>query len=248
MKNALVVLSGGQDSTVCALYAKQNYDSVHAITFNYGQKHSREIESAKKVAELVGVASHEIVTFPAGILRGTSPLVNADSKLGQYNRLADLPGGIEPTFVPSRNILFLTVASNRAAILEADILTGVCEADFGGYPDCRSAFITVMEEALNEGIYGGESRLRIVTPLMFLTKADTVNLGASFGEEGALALSYSHTCYAGQYPPCGKCHACLIRARGFAEAGVPDPLIMRAIAEGLLPDTYPLSGLVETNG
>lgn len=240
---AVVVLSGGQDSTTC-LYAaiEQGYE-VHAVTFDYGQRHRVEIESAKLIAQLAGVASHEILQL-GPILKGTSPLVS-DEPLEQYADHASLPGGLEKTFVPMRNQLFLTIAANRAYVLNCrDMFTGVCEEDYGGYPDCRRYFVNMFEAACNAGTFTGEPgtipSLRVHTPLMRLTKAASVRLALELpGCYGALA--YSHTSYDGQYPPTGHDHATLLRAKGFEEAGVPDPLILRALIEGVLPE-YPTGG------
>lgn len=224
MKKALVILSGGQDSTTCLAVAKQQFEEVHAITFDYGQKHSIEIESAKKVAELMGVASHEIVTL-GKILKGRSPLVS-DEELGKYESVADLPGGIEPTFVPARNLLFLTIAANRAAVLETDTLyTGLCEEDFGGYPDCRRVFADAMEVALGQGIYGEDNGFKIVTPLMSLSKAESILLAVEIlGDEFEAVFEHTHTCYDGVKGGCGNCHACHLRDRGFHELGLADPI------------------------
>ena len=222
----LVVLSGGQDSTTCLYWAKEKYDEVHAITFDYGQKHLIEIAASKRIVELAGVESHHLVAV-GPILGGTSPLTDHSLKVGQYKDVESLPGGIEATFVPARNILFLTIAANRASCLGIrDIVTGVCEEDFGGYPDCRRDFIDAMEKALGEGIYGIPHAIQIHTPLMFLSKKESVDMANSL--DGCLkALAFSHTCYNGDYPPCGSCHACLLRAKGFDEAGVYDPLEAR---------------------
>ena len=153
-EKALVVLSGGQDSTTCLFWAIKEYgvENVHAITFNYGQRHVREIEAATKIAQLAGVADrHEVCTL-GDILRSTSPLVSG-SELEQYADHQSLPGGLEATFVPMRNTLFLTIAANRAYELRAfNIVTGVCEEDFGGYPDCRQVFIEALEDAFNHSI------------------------------------------------------------------------------------------------
>lgn len=228
MDKCLVILSGGQDSTTCLFWAKHvlGKKEIHAVTFDYDQKHAIEIESAKKVAEVAGVASHVIITV-GPVLRGTSPLVNPKEEVGTYESTEKLPGGVEPTFIPGRNILFLTLASNLAASLNTDeIVIGVCEEDFGGYFDCRREFIDSMEKSLSQGIYGVDNRFRIHTPLMNLTKRQTVELAVSM--EGCMgALAYSHTCYKGMSPPCGHCHACLLRARGFKEAGVDDPILKK---------------------
>lgn len=243
MERALLILSGGQDSTTCGFWAKQQgCQEIHAVTFNYNQKHSREIESAIKIAELLGVASHEVIEM-GPVLKGTSPLVNSDEDLEQYENYGVLPGGLEKTFVPARNLLFLTVAANRAYCLGiSDIITGVCQEDFGGYPDCRRVFIDAVEVALDNGMFTGKDgapdRATIHTPLMFLTKKESVDLAMTLPGCYA-ALAHSHTSYDGAYPPTGNDHATLLRAKGFDEALTPDPLVLRANKEGLMtiPDS-----------
>ncbi len=240
---ALVVLSGGQDSTTCLKWAQNRYDEVHAITFDYGQRHAIELESAVKIAQLAGVESHEVVHLPESILAGTSPLVNADSEVEAYSSEADIPKGVAKTFVPVRNQFFLTLAANRAFVIGATaIVTGVCETDYSGYPDCRRDFIDSLEHSLNLGTFTGEGWLNqpisIETPLMYINKAQSVDLA---WEEGAYPyLAFSHTAYDGSYPPKGTDAASIMRARGFLEAGVPDPLIIRAFNTSVLasyPDT-----------
>lgn len=232
---ALVVLSGGQDSTTCLHWAlQQGFDEVQAVAFDYGQKHVIELESARKVASDANVTL-EVVDVK-GILLGTSPLVS-DAELEQYED-GELPGGLEKTFVPMRNQLFLTLAANRAYVIGAtNLVTGVCQADSGGYPDCRQNFITTLQNAINLGTFTGEpgtvSPLKIHTPLMDLTKAQSIDLALRIkGAYGALA--YSHTAYDGAYPPLGFDHATVLRAQGFEEAGVADPLILRAANEALM--------------
>ena len=235
---AVVVFSGGQDSTTCLYWAIQQGFDVVALTINYGQRHAREIESALFIAELAGV-KHEVLDV-GPILKGTSPLVS-DAKLEQYKDHFSLPGGLEKTFVPMRNQFFLTLAANRAYVLgSSTLITGVCEEDFGGYPDCRRDFIDSLERTCNFGTFTNEPDtlppLRILTPLMHLTKAQTVDLALTL--PGCYrALGHSHTAYDGSYPPVGKDHATLLRAKGFEEAGVPDPLVIRATMEGLM--TFP---------
>lgn len=240
---ALVILSGGQDSTTCLYWAiAQGYD-VHTITFDYGQKHKREIVSAIDIVCMSDVQSHEIVKLGDNILAGTSPLVNKNVELEQYADHQSLPGGLEKTFVPMRNQLFLTIAANRAYVMGCNVLvTGVCQEDSGGYPDCRATFINALQDAINYGTFTGEAGtlppMRILTPLMYLTKAESVKLAITL--PGCMeALAYSHTSYDGAYPPVGHDHATLLRAKGFEEAGVADPLVIRAWREGLmdLPDT-----------
>jgi 7-cyano-7-deazaguanine synthase len=222
--NALVILSGGQDSTLCAAIACREFDAVHAITFDYQQRHGIELESATAVAKVLNLASHEIISL-GPVLKGTSPLVS-DATLGQYTSAAELPEGVEPTFVPGRNILFLTIAANRAYCLHTqDIFIGVCEADFAGYWDCRMRFTDAMAIALGEGMYGEPNAYRIHTPLMQLTKAESVKLARDLlGDRFEAVMALTHTCYAGVKGGCGRCHACILRDRGFREAGISDPI------------------------
>lgn len=221
---ALCVLSGGQDSTTCAALACQQFDQVHALTFNYGQRHQIELDSAGAIAQTLKLTSHEVLDV-GPILAGTSPLVS-DTPLDQYNSVEELPPGIESTFIPGRNILFLTLAANRAAVLGIqDIFIGVCETDFAGYYDCRQVFVDAMATALGEGIWGNPHAFKIHTPLMKLTKAESVTLAIeTLGDRFSEVFELTHTCYAGVKGGCGKCHACLLRDRGFLQAGVADPI------------------------
>lgn len=241
-QKAVVVLSGGQDSTTCLFWALRKGFAVKAVTFDYGQRHNRELESARTVAALAGVP-HEVITVGDNILQGTSPLVSGN-ELEQYEHHSVLPGGLEKTFVPMRNQLFLTIAGNRAYNIGANkIVTGVAEEDFGGYPDCRSEFIRSFETTSSYGTFTGEDgappALVVMAPLMAYSKADTVLLAVSLGWSAYMALAYTHTSYDGAYPPVGNDHATLLRQKGFEEANIPDPLVVRAYHEGLmkLPDT-----------
>lgn len=230
--DALVILSGGQDSTTVLFLALQTYDRVHALTIDYGQRHSREIEAAQNVWGVArgwfdNTGEHEVVKLPSGILKSTSPLVDVSQQVAQYVDADALPGGVEKTFVPMRNTLFLTLAANRAIALGAEnVLTGICEEDYGGYPDCRSEYLTAMQDAVDRSTDGLQARVRFYAPLMHLSKKQIAKLGARLDSCG-YALAWSHTCYKGETPPCGQCHACLLRARGFAEAGLEDPLLKR---------------------
>lgn len=234
MKKILVVLSGGQDSTTCLFWARRTYPEaeLHTLTIAYGQRHHAELLAASRVANMAGVPHPNVEYIDVGaVLKGTSPLVNTSEVVEEYADRHSLPGGIEKTFVPMRNQLFLTLAMNRAAVLGCDaIVTGVCQEDFGGYPDCRDDFIKALDRASNIGLEGVCPSITILTPLMRLTKAESVFLAQSL--PGCMqALAYSHTCYKGEYPPCGKCHACLLREKGFAVAEVTDPLLARVERE-----------------
>lgn len=242
----LVVLSGGQDSTTCLFWALAQFEHVHCITFDYNQRHRREIEAAIKVRELANIpaAHHEIVEL-GPILKGRSPLTNPDEQLETYQSPEQMEAVIgdrvELTFVPMRNALFLTIAANRAACLgTTHIVTGVCQEDNANYPDCRQTFVDSMEGMIDEalGISPNTHGFIIHAPLMDHSKADTVRMAMQL--PGCMdALAYSHTAYSGEYPPITQDHATVLRAKGFADAGVPDPLILRAWREGLmeLPDT-----------
>lgn len=244
-REVMVVLSGGQDSTTCLYWALREGYKVHAVTFNYGQRHHAELQAAEIIAKMAGVESHEIIQL-GPILKGTSPLVS-NEPLEQYADHKSLPGGLEKTFVPMRNQLFLTIAANRAFVLGIDTLvTGVCQEDFGGYPDCRRVFIDALVETMDQGTFTPEAGFangcRIFTPLMDKSKAEAVELALRMSSEGLNAygaLAFTHTAYDGAFPPMGHDHATLLRAKGFEEAGVPDPLILRAWKHKLmhLPDS-----------
>lgn len=226
MKEALIILSGGQDSTTCLFWAKKKFDTIHALTIDYGQRHKVEVESAIKIAQLAGVKTHEIVDV-GNILKGSSPLIN-DTEVGQYPSIDELPQGMEPTFIPARNPLFWVIAANRAVGLNiSDIISGVCEADFAGYHDCREYSVIKMQEALGINIFNDVFHFTFHAPLMYLTKRQTVLVAKSLGDKCWEALAHSHTCYNGIFPPCKKCHACLLRQRGFDEANEIDPLLQR---------------------
>jgi len=218
-KQALVVLSGGQDSTTCLYWAIDRFgvDNVSTITFDYGQRHRVELSCAVRVAEHAGVANTclPIDTFVA--LGGdalTDPGIEVES---QYAGDPELPN----TFVPGRNLIFLTFAAAFAFQRGIEnLVTGVAQTDYSGYPDCREETIIALKQALRLGM---QSQVEIHTPLMHLSKKQTVEMARDLGGLDAMALT--HTCYNGARPPCGECPACVLRARGFAEAGVPDPLL-----------------------
>lgn len=227
MSKALVILSGGQDSTICLYWALKNYDEVHAITFNYGQKHLLEVTAARQIAKMAKVLSHSIIHVP-DILKSRSPLTNKSIQLETYNDFEQMDNiigdRVELTFVPMRNAFFLTLAANHAIAMNCyDLVIGVCEADNSNYPDCRAEYIEAQEEAINKSL--GITNFKIKTPLINKTKAESCKLAKTV--KALPALAYSHTCYANQYPPCGKCHACLLRENGFKEAKIPDPLLKR---------------------
>lgn len=225
MKNkALVLFSGGQDSTTCLYWAKEKFGSVETLSFNYGQRHQIEIESTKKIIRLIGV-EHTILNVNVLKQIADSALVNNINNINENHRSSD---NLPASFVPGRNILLLTIAAMFAFKKGIkNIVTGVCQIDYSGYPDCRDDTIKSLQVSLNLGM--GYDFI-IHTPLMRLNKKETVLLAKEL--LGCWeALSYSHTCYRGQYPPCEKCPACKIRTKGFEEAGCIDPLKQRDIYE-----------------
>lgn len=236
---ALVVLSGGQDSTTCLAWAKTYYQEVHAITFEYGQLHSTELMAAQAVGKLFKVASHEFVRV-GPLLKSTSPLVSRSAPLEQYSDFETMDriigSRVEKTFVPMRNAFFLTLAANHAVAMGIEhLVTGVCQADNANYPDCRRSFIHAQQAAINEAL--GTSTFTIQTPLMDLSKAQSIHLMRQLG--GYAHLAFTHTAYDGKFPPVGKDHASVLRAHGFEEADLPDPLVIRAAMAGMmtLPET-----------
>lgn len=245
IEKVLVVLSGGQDSTTCLFWAKENFGEVHAITFDYGQRHIIEIEAARKVALLAGVESHEIVQVP-NCLISSSPLTS-DTELELYEDYEQMDKVIgdrrEKTFVPMRNALFLTIAANRAEALGIKhIVTGVCAMDNANYDDCREVFINATENYINTALghdHRGTRKITIETPLINLNKAQTVVMMKNLGSEAWNALAFTHTSYDGKYPPTDSNHSNILRAQGFLEANEPDPLVIRAVEDGLmrLPET-----------
>jgi 7-cyano-7-deazaguanine synthase len=242
-KGAMVVLSGGQDSTTCLGWALKNFDRVAAVTFDYGQRHIIELEAATMVRTFYEdrtgrMIDHEIIRMGEDVFAGTSPLTNSEEQLEMYDSHEQMEGiigdRVEKTFVPMRNALILMLAANRAVVGEYDTLvTGVCQADNANYPDCRESFVRSAETTILEalGLRGGE--FRIATPLMHLTKAESIHLALEL-PFAYPALALSHTAYDGKYPPTGNDHASILRAHGFEVAGVPDPLVVRANRAGLM--------------
>ena len=217
-ENALVILSGGQDSATCVFWAIDRFgkDSVETLTFDYGQRHRIELVAANAVAMYAGVRN---LVLPINTFERIGGNALTDDSIGVPNTIStdELPA----TFVPGRNLIFLTFAAAYAWQRDiCNLITGVAQTDYSGYPDCRRATIDALEEALSLGL---ERRITIHTPLMDLSKKETVLLASRLGAVDAMGLT--HTCYNGRRPPCGECAACILRARGFAEAGIRDPLI-----------------------
>lgn len=217
-QRAVVVLSGGQDSTTCLYWALQRFgrDAVQAVTFDYGQRHRIELDCAARIAATAGI-DQTVLPIDTFAALGGSALT--DDVAVDSNPEAD--SGLPNTFVPGRNLIFLTYAAAFAYQRGiGNLVTGVAQTDYSGYPDCRETTLQALESALQLGM---EFAVRIHTPLMRMSKAETVLLAR---ELGALpAMADTHTCYNGKRPPCMQCPACELRAKGFAEAGIEDPLL-----------------------
>ena len=246
-KIGVVLLSGGLDSTTVAAYAKKQGYELKAITLNYGQKHSKEIESAKKVAqamsiqqEIIDISFFKKLAWYSGL---TSP---GDLEIPKQRRKDEIAAGIPLTYVPLRNTFFITIG---AAFLESEVLSLIenekvnpeeLEAsifiaanaiDYSGYPDCRPEYYEKMAGVLFEGSKLGAQygkQINIQTPIILKTKAQIVKLAM----ELKAPIEYTWSCYEGGDVPCGQCDSCLLRAKGFAEAGYDDPLIVRLTKNG----------------
>lgn len=219
---ALVLLSGGQDSTTCLYWAMDRFgrDNVAAVSFDYGQRHGIELECARSIARGADIALTvlPINTFAA---LGGDALTDAEIEVASDN---DPASGLPNTFVPGRNLVFITYAAAHAWRQDiGNIVVGVAQTDYSGYPDCREETIEALQQAIRLGM---ESKVVIHAPLMHLSKKQTVELVRDLGALDVMALT--HTCYNGERPPCGHCAACELRARGFAEAGIDDPLTTAA--------------------
>lgn len=213
MKKALVIFSGGQDSTTCLGWAKNRYDFVSAITFSYGQIHKVEITQAKKIAKQLDTPLHVVNLDFFGDLVN-SALIGGGDVNAKHMDVDTLPA----SYVPNRNALFILLAHAFAQKIKAEVLIGgMCQTDFSGYPDCREKFIKSLEQSLN---LGSDQNIEVATPLMFLNKAETFELARKEGVL-ALVLQESHTCYNGEKTMndygrgCGNCPACNLREKGY---------------------------------
>lgn len=219
MKKAVVLLSGGLDSTTCLAYAKSQGYRCYALSFDYGQKHNSELKASRKIAKSFGAEGHEVVKLSTGNLT-KSALTDETVDIPDYQGGEEIP----VTYVPARNTVFLSIALGWAEELEADaIFIGVSAVDYSGYPDCRPAFIDSFKQTANlatkRGVEGNP--ISIETPLINLNKAETVELGLSLGVDYQATVS----CYkaSDEGLACGQCDSCYLRKKGFNEAGVADP-------------------------
>lgn len=222
LSKAVVLLSGGIDSSTCLFIARSMNYSVYALTLKYGQRHLREVESAKRVAEAAGVDGHLLLDLDLSLIGGSALTSFMSVPKGDGEKRSN---GIPITYVPARNTIFLSLALAYAEVLGAfDVFIGANQVDFSGYPDCRGEYLEAYERMANLALKAtveGKGRLKIHAPLLFMTKGEIIRRAVSLG----LDLSLTHSCY-DPYPDggaCGRCDSCVIRKKGFKEAGIEDP-------------------------
>ncbi len=223
-KRAVCLLSGGLDSSTCLAWAHRQGFEAHALSFDYGQRHRLELEAATRVAKVLGAAQHITAHIDLRLFGGSA--LTADIDVPKHRSIQAMGQGVPITYVPARNTIFLSYALAWAETLEAsDIVIGVNAVDYSGYPDCRPEYIEAFERMANLATKAGvEGRtyLKIHTPLIELSKAGIIHLARQLGVDPSL----THSCYdpspGGR--PCGACDSCLLRLKGFAEAGFEDPL------------------------
>jgi 7-cyano-7-deazaguanine synthase len=218
-KKAIVLFSGGLDSTTCLAIAKSQGNECFALSFYYGQRHEIEIQAAKKIADMYGVSEHKILTLPLGEIKGSS-LTDKSIAVPDYHESNNVPN----TYVPARNTIFLSFALAWAEVIGAyDIFMGANYADYSGYPDCRPDYLEAFEKmAALATMKGAEGQqYKIHAPLLYLTKADIVKTGMGLGVNYGQTIS----CYRADKDgkACGNCDSCTYRKKGFADAGMEDP-------------------------
>jgi 7-cyano-7-deazaguanine synthase len=220
---AVCLLSGGLDSSTCLALARRDGFTCYALSFDYGQRHRVELEAAARVAESLGAARHLVVPIDLRVFGGSA--LTGDIAVPKGRGPDEMSGEIPITYVPARNTIFLSLALAWAEVIESsDIFIGVNALDYSGYPDCRPEFIEAYERMANlatrSGVEG-RTRIKIHTPLIRLSKAEIVKLGSELGVDFRL----THSCYdpgpGGR--PCGQCDSCVLRRKGFEEAGIRDP-------------------------
>lgn len=223
-KRAVVLLSGGLDSATSAAIARQQGFEIYALSVDYGQRHRFELESAANVAQAINAAEHKILPIDLAALGGSALTDDIDVPQGRSDD--QISTGIPVTYVPARNTVMLSIALGYAEVIgAADIFIGVNAVDYSGYPDCRPEFIAAFEQVANLATKAGVEgalRFQIHTPLIKMTKAEIVSEGTKLGVD----YSLTHTCYSPNREgiSCGVCDACQLRLKGFAEAGLTDPI------------------------
>ena len=222
---AVILLSGGLDSTTVLAIAKSEGFRPYALSFRYGQRHEVELAAARRVADAMGAVGHVVADIDLRAFGGSA--LTADIDVPHHQSVEDLGEGIPVTYVPARNTIFLSFALAWAETLEAsDVFIGVNALDYSGYPDCRPEYIAAYESMANLATKAGvegRQHLRIHTPLIDLTKAQIIQRGVELGVDYGL----THSCYDpdGEGRPCGTCDSCLLRQKGFAEVGMEDPTL-----------------------
>lgn len=224
-KKAIVLLSGGLDSTTVLAIARSENFECHTLSFSYGQRHYHELRAAKTISEFMGAAKHYVIKVDLSQIGGSA--LTGDIPVPKNRNEKSMQSGIPVTYVPARNTIFLAYALAWAEVLHApDIFIGVNAVDYSGYPDCRPEYITAFEHMANLALKSsveGDFRIRIRTPLLRMSKADIIKAGVRLHVD----YSKTHSCYDPDTDgrACGLCDSCLLRKRGFADAGVPDPTV-----------------------
>ena len=220
---AVILLSGGVDSTTAMAIAKNEGYSLYALTFHYGQRHAREVECARRAAATFGVKSHLVLDIELDKIGGSALTDQANIPKGRSRE--EIAKGIPITYVPARNTIFLSYALAWAEVIEApELFIGVNAVDYSGYPDCRPEYIAAFEKMANLALkkaVEGKMRIAVRTPLINMTKGEIIRLGMKLGVD----YRNTHSCY-DPFPDgkaCGFCDSCLLRKKGFEEAGIPDP-------------------------
>ena len=231
MQPAVLLLSGGLDSTTMLAYAVSKGFDVHAMTFRYGQRHASEIDAARRIASRYGIRDHVVVDIDLRTFGGSA--LTSDIDVPKDRSSEAMASGIPITYVPARNTIFLTFCLAWAEVLGAtDVFIGVNALDYSGYPDCRPEYVNAFQAMANLATRGGVEGTRpltIQTPLLHLSKREIVQLGVSLGVDYSMTIScYDPTDGAA----CGRCDACRLRLKGFSEAGVDDPARYAAGIEG----------------
>ncbi len=219
-KKAVLLLSGGLDSTTTLAIAKSQGFDMYALSFAYGQRHKHELDAASRIAKKMGVKEHRIATIDLAAFGGSA--LTADIAVPKDRSEKEMAGAIPVTYVPARNTIFLSFALAWAEVLKAfDIFIGVNALDYSGYPDCRPEFIAAFENMANLGTAYGNGNIKIHTPLIAMSKAEIIKKGLSLGVDYSLTTSCYDPTPAGK--ACGHCDACLLRLKGFSENKMNDP-------------------------
>lgn len=222
MTRSIVLLSGGLDSATCAYIARAAGDEIYALSFDYGQRHSRELDAARAVAQAVGAKEHLVMGFDLRLWGGSA--LTSDVAVPTDRDEAAMGADIPVTYVPGRNTIFLAFATSYAEAKDCQqIYLGINALDYSGYPDCRPDYLQAFQEVVRLGTKAGVEgkAIALVAPLMHWDKAGIIKAGLEVGTDYGLTWS----CYVGGERPCGRCDSCLLRAKGFAEAGVADPAL-----------------------